>query len=41
MPLSLKKGAEKDPHHHKPFEFERKRIYDSILEVIGNTPVVR
>lgn len=40
-PYHEKKGTEPSPHFKKPLEYERKKIYNNILEVIGNTPVVR
>ncbi|KRX03357.1 Tryptophan synthase beta subunit-like PLP-dependent enzymes superfamily [Pseudocohnilembus persalinus] len=40
-PYHEQKGKQEDPHFHRPLNFERKKIYDNVLEVIGNTPVIR
>lgn len=40
-PYHQKKGVEPSPHFHKQFDYERKKTYNNILEVIGNTPVVK
>lgn len=31
----------KSPHHHEPFRPLPKKIYDDVLDAIGNTPLVR
>lgn len=32
---------ESNPHSREPFVYERKKIYDDALDLIGNTPMVR
>jgi cystathionine beta-synthase len=32
---------ENSPHHHEPFRAEPKKIYDDVLDAIGNTPMIK
>jgi cystathionine beta-synthase len=34
-------SIEKSPHVHEPFRALPKKIYDDVLDAIGNTPLVR
>ena len=29
------------PHHHEPFRPEAKKVYDDVLDAVGNTPLIR
>lgn len=32
---------ENSPHHHEPFRPLPKKIFDDVLDAIGNTPMIR
>lgn len=34
-------SLEKSPHIHEPFRATPKKIYDDVLDAIGNTPMIR
>lgn len=34
-------SPEKSPHVHEPFRPVPKKIYDDVLDAIGNTPMIR
>lgn len=34
-------SPEKSPHVHEPFRALPKKIYDDVLDAIGNTPMIR
>ena len=37
----LKGNTGKDPHHHVLFDPVHKKVYNDILETLGNTPLVK
>jgi hypothetical protein len=40
-PWKLGDSIEKSPHVHEPFRAFPKKIYDDVLDAIGNTPLIR
>ena len=40
-PWKLGQPIEESPHIHEPFRSIPKKIYDDVLDAIGNTPMIR
>jgi len=40
-PWKLGEKIENSPHIHEPFRAQQKKIYDDVLDAIGNTPLIK
>ena len=40
-PWKLGDDIKDSPHHHEPFRPIPKKVFDDVLDAIGNTPMIR